>query len=214
MLGWKFESLELRTCDFLLISKLSNFQTFQTFKLPNFQTSKKQLCFQTSKLSKFGLFKLPNFQSLAGPSFCYKRAPPATSPDTIKHGRTPPAGSCAWGLRLCSGELSFLRRKAGGQIDYNAPPPEGWPGGHETQLMRNAAGQPSNLRGRAESAVIEVTFDADEGSLAFRVNDEAPLRVDRDRRGRPFAFPQGAQLRPWAAMAVEGDRVSFAPAFL
>ena len=72
--------------------------------------------------------------------------------------------------------------------------------------MRDAAGQPANLDGRAEGSVIEVIFDADEGSLAFRINNKAPLRVP------DLAFPQNAQLRPWARVLWTGDRVSFAPA--
>ena len=113
------------------------------------------------------------------------------------------ANTCGWGLWLYRGKLHRISRNADGEIDYFTPPPEGWPDGFGTQVMRNAAGQPANLYGRAEGAVIEVIFDADEGSLAFRVNGEAPLRVPN------FAFPQGAQLRPWARMVKVEDRVSF-----
>ena len=87
--------------------------------------------------------------------------------------------------------------------------PQAWPQGHEAgQLMRNAAGQPTSLEGRAEGAVIQVIFDADEGSLAFRINDEAPLRVP------DFAFPQGKKLRPWAWLSFASDRVSFDRGYL
>ena len=118
------------------------------------------------------------------------------------------ASNCGWGLFLSDGALYRFSRNAAGEL-VNAPPPEGWPDGDRTQLMRNAAGQPADLQGRAEGAVIEVIVDADEGSLAFRVNGEAPLRVP------DFAFPQGAQLRPWARLVGEfGDRVSFERGYL
>ena len=68
--------------------------------------------------------------------------------------------------------------------------------------MVDEAGQPANLRDRANGAVIEVVVDHSDGSLAFGVNG-ALHRVD------DFAFPSHAPLRPWAELRRKSDRVSF-----
>ena len=93
--------------------------------------------------------------------------------------------------------------------------------------MFNEAGQPANLQGRANGAVIEVIVDHSDGSLAFGVNGAPPSRVPYDwppgyypdihegEEGHvppakvPFKIPQGAQLRPWVRSMRTGDRVSF-----
>ena len=113
-----------------------------------------------------------------------------------------------------------------------APPPEGWPNGHSTQVMVNEAGQPANLNGRANGAVIEVVVDHSDGSLAFGVNGAPPRRVPDgwptgynpwehvDEEGHvppakvPFKFPQGAQLRPFARLDHVNDRVRFIRGYL
>ena len=58
-----------------------------------------------------------------------------------------------------------------------------------THVMRDEAGQPANLAGRATGAVIEVIFDHDAGSLSYRVNDWPVFEALR-------GFPVGAALRP------------------
>ena len=73
--------------------------------------------------------------------------------------------------------------------------------------MFNEAGQPANLEGRANGAVIEVIVDHSEGSLAFRVDDGPVLPPLR-------GFPVGAPLRPWALLAAPNDRVRFARAYV
>ena len=68
-------------------------------------------------------------------------------------------------------------------------------------MLRDAAGQPADLGGRANGAVIEVIVE--EGALSFRVNDEEPQQALP--KG---AFSPGARLRPWARLyGFEGDRV-------
>ena len=96
------------------------------------------------------------------------------------------------------------------------------------RAMFNEAGQPTNLEGRANGAVIEVVVDHSDGSLAFGVNGAPPRRMPNiwptgydpaEHPGEPrpakvpFKFPQGAPLRPWALLGV-ADRVRFARGFL
>ena len=130
--------------------------------------------------------------------------------------------------------LTLEIRNADGQIDWDAPPPEGWPNTRSTQqsIMVDEAGQPSNLEGRVIGAVIEVVVDHSDGSLAFGVNGAPPRRVPniwppgydpRHHEGEeghvppakvPFKFPQGAQLRPWVELNFVDDRVSVARSYL
>ena len=114
-----------------------------------------------------------------------------------------------------------------------------YPDGDKTQLMYNAYGWPDDLNRRATGAVIEVVVDHSDGSLAFGVNGAPPRRVPEgwppdydfyehhdDETNEPFdeghvppakvpfKFPQGAQLRPWASLHFENDRVSFTRGYL
>ena len=59
------------------------------------------------------------------------------------------------------------------------PPPAGYPDGDETQVMKDAAGQPTNLTGSAIGAEIEVIVDHDEGTRSFRVNGGPLLEVPK-----------------------------------
>ena len=70
-----------------------------------------------------------------------------------------------------------------------APPPEAWPDGHGTQVLRDADGKAIGVDRRQQDTVIEVIMD--EGSLAFAINGKPPIRVP------DFAFAPGARLRPW-----------------
>ena len=72
--------------------------------------------------------------------------------------------------------------------------------------MRDAAGQPADLCGRARGATIEVRVNHDEGTLSFIINDGPRLLALR-------GFPRGAALLPWV-MLEGGDRVSFAPPYV
>ena len=55
--------------------------------------------------------------------------------------------------------------------------------------MVNEAGQPADLQGRANGAVIEVVVDHSDGSLAFGVNGAPPRRV-------PEGWPTGEPRAP------------------
>jgi len=95
-----------------------------------------------------------------------------------------------WGLCLSSGKC--------GCVTY----PKGLAAGEDTQVMLNAAGKPASLKGKAESAMIEIVVDCDAGSLAFGVNGDSPRRVPN------FAFPPSTVLRPWARLyGYMGDRI-------
>ena len=142
------------------------------------------------------------------------------------------ACSCGWALFLYDGTLMRDPRSPDGEMDEGPPgdrntppPPEGWPDGHNTQVLFDEAGQPASLKGRATGAVIKVIVDHSDGSLSFGVNAAPPRRVpegwptgydpDDPPPGEPpakvpFKFPQGAQLRPWATQSYPHDRVSFA----
>ena len=69
------------------------------------------------------------------------------------------------------------------------------------QVMKDAAGQLTNLYGSATGAVIEVIVDHDEGTLGFRVNGGPELHA-------LGGFPQGAALRPFVQCWRANDRVS------
>lgn len=133
-------------------------------------------------------------------------------------------GLHGWGLSLMNGRLVRWCRKANGLLErrtrrdeeeaggagverplHYVPPPEGFPDGHNEQLLfDDATGLNANLKGRAEGTNIDVTFDASAGCLAFRVEGGTELRV--------HGFPRGVTLRPWARLFYSvGDRVTICP---
>ena len=132
------------------------------------------------------------------------------------------AGLNAWGLiyHVC-GHLYRCQRDANGRpvLPYFPSPPDGWPDGDRTQVMKDEAGNPTSLAGRATGAVIEVLIDHDNGVLNYRVNGGPVLEALK-------GFPKGAagQLRPWVQL-LEGfgflhfsdtgeDRVTFTIPYL
>ena len=110
------------------------------------------------------------------------------------------AATCGWGLKpyfldLPYFESEIFRKSLVGNFVVPAPPPpEGFPDGHRTQV--NLLDQDSYIvgsRGRAVSAngaVIECIFDADAGSLSFRLNG-GPKCKGLD------GFPRNVSMRPF-----------------
>ena len=88
-----------------------------------------------------------------------------------------------------------------------APPPDGFPDGHDKQVLFDAEGKPDKLRGRANGATIEVCLDHDAGTLSFGING-GPLQHALD------GFPAGAAMRPFAKLPIEGDWVRFARPYI
>ena len=131
------------------------------------------------------------------------------------------AGLNTWSLKLDHGCLYRCQRDANGRpvLPYFPSPPDGWPDGDRTQVMKDEAGNPTSLAGRATGAVIEVLIDHDNGVLNYRVNGGPVLEALK-------GFPKGAagQLRPWVQL-LEGfgflhfsdtgeDRVTFTIPYL
>ena len=96
---------------------------------------------------------------------------------------------------LFDGRPSFVKC-----FDSNVALPEGWPDGQFTVIM-----PVGGISLQEEYAVIEVIVD--EGSLAFAINGDPPIRVPN------FAFPPGARLRPWVQI-FHSNRVSFTCPFV
>ena len=86
------------------------------------------------------------------------------------------------------------------------PLPDGWPDGQGTQIMKDEAGQPTDLHDKANGAVITVCIDHDAGTLGFRVNGGPLVEALK-------GFPVGAALRPWVVL-IDPHELSFAPPFL
>eukprot|EP01048_Picozoa_sp_COSAG05_P007544 COSAG05_NODE_535_length_8871_cov_311.345759_2_plen_247_part_00 len=131
---------------------------------------------------------------------------------------------CCWGVFLYSGRLRCISRDADGKVDYE-PPPKGYPNGnYTTVVMKDGAGQRTNLTGKANGATIEVSIDHDAGTLGYRINGgpylvALPLDLEDENGNSPKkkkkasgairTFPQGAALRPYASCYYVGDRLSF-----
>lgn len=127
---------------------------------------------------------------------------------------------CGWGLDV--GDMKLHRVVMGAASDEAASdegqPPLGFPDGHLTVVGATSHG----LRGKANGSVIEVMLDFPDdgpgaasgssskeghahdgtGTLSFRVGRHTHALVALD------GFPRDAELRPWAALRHEGDRVT------
>ena len=91
-------------------------------------------------------------------------------------------GRCSWVLGLGNGRLLRYCRDANGAVVHpKLSPPPGFPDGQLTQVMKDEAGQPTDLRDRATGAVIEVLVDHDAGTLRYRING-ASRRTTASRR--------------------------------
>ena len=114
-------------------------------------------------------------------------------------------GRCAWGLLPAAGHMRRWSRDAHGHVG-GAPPPAGYPRGHLTQVLYDEEGRPSDLKGDTKvGCSIEVVFDADQGTLGYRINGGPLLPA-------LTGFPSGVGLRPWARTVVH-ETLCFVPAF-
>ena len=103
----------------------------------------------------------------------------------------PAVENCCWGLNVCTGRLQRYHQA-----------PEGYPDGDERLILTDCAGNPTNLKQKANGALIAVVVDHDRGTLSFRINDGPVLEA-------LTGFPAGAQLRPWAWCVGVDAGVSF-----
>ena len=106
------------------------------------------------------------------------------------------AGLNTWSLKLDHGCLYRCQRDANGRTVFSQPPPDGWPDGTPVRVMKDEAGNPTSLVGRATiGAVIEVLVNHGEGVLSYRINGGPVLEALK-------GFPKGAtgQLRPWVQL--------------
>jgi len=121
----------------------------------------------------------------------------------------------AWGLDLGQGKLLRVTREAitASRGYYNVVvgrgvTRRGWPDGHGTQVLKDERGQPTNLTGKMNGAIIEVRLDHDHGSLAFRINGGPP----REALLKGAGFPPRARLRPWVSLYLSsGDVATLLP---
>lgn len=132
----------------------------------------------------------------------------------------------AWGVYLHTGKLMQMYRSddlrripersyevkisAGGEVGA-VPPPAGYPKGHGVPFLFGRHGRPAKVIRSAEHAVLELTYDADEGSLAYRV-ELASERTINDGRSVQIKerFPPGVALRPWALLnCLDGAHTRF-----
>ena len=112
--------------------------------------------------------------------------------------------TCAWSLLPRQGHLRRWSRNAVTNVIGGAPKPAGYPNGHLTHILVTREGDRYDLRGRAEGTVIDVIYDADAGSLAFRI-DCGPLLL------AVAGFPRGVAMRPWARVVDPWDIITASP---
>ena len=106
-------------------------------------------------------------------------------------------GTCEWACSPFYGRLVRKCWNMDGALLVRSSPPEGFPDFHLKSVLCDEEGQPTDLDGRAASNVIELTLDADAGTLTFRLNGGP--------EGTAIAgFPPGAALRPVVALRYWG----------
>ena len=106
-------------------------------------------------------------------------------------------GTCEWACSPFYGRLVRKCWNMDGALLVKSSPPEGFPDFHLKSVLCDEEGQPTDLDGRAASNVIELTLDADAGTLTFRLNGGP--------EGTAIAgFPPGAALRPVVALRYWG----------
>ena len=110
----------------------------------------------------------------------------------------------AWALYAFTGTLRRCRLQCDA-VRCGGAPWEGWPDfDHTPLLVDDASGLYSDLDGSANGAVVECTWDADDGCLSFRVNGGATLvAID--------CFKRGTALRPWVRLNFAEDRITIGP---
>lgn len=112
--------------------------------------------------------------------------------------------TCAWSLLPRQGHLRRWSRTAVTQFAGANSKPAGYPNGHLNHILFTRDGQKYDLNGRAQGAVIDVIYDADAGTLSFRVDGGPVLPA-------VSGFPSGAAMRPWARVVDHGDLIRIEP---
>ena len=110
---------------------------------------------------------------------------------------------CAWSLLPRQGHLRRWSRNAVTNIVGGAPRPAGYPNGHLTHILVDAAGAKYDLNGRASGEIIDVIYDADKGELSFRHNGRLLPAVS--------GFPKRVAMRPWVRVIEPGDKIRAEP---
>ena len=121
------------------------------------------------------------------------------------------SGAFGWGLEPYDGRLHRYWRNGNGDVDLERtrPPYNGYPDGDGNRLMAGV------LRGTAEASVVEISVDADAGTVGFTVDEGGTSRglpkshVAHPRRYELGGFPRGVAPRPWAMLYLHlGDQVT------
>ena len=135
------------------------------------------------------------------------------------------ANTCGWGLNAEFRRLDRANRDHTGIVadpssPSGKPPPYGFPDGHRHPLVDPEGNRLSFASPIVEGSIIECIFDADAGSLAFRItgpggDTHRDRAEDRMMSGPEYkvvdGFPRGQPLRPWARALNGGDRVTISP---
>lgn len=81
-------------------------------------------------------------------------------------------GTCEWCLCPKDGRLYRRSWDRDHHVVCGESPPPGYPAGHSKRMLVDAAsgGEVVGLKGRAQGCIIEVSYDHDNGALAFRLN--------------------------------------------
>ena len=120
-------------------------------------------------------------------------------------GITDPSARWAWGLCPARGHIRRWHRDSLRRV-CGAPVPATYPNGHLTHVHYDDTGAKTNLGGRATvGCTIDVVYDADEGTLAYRMAEGGQLL--RALSG----FPKGEAMRPWVRVGQE-ETLSIRPA--
>ena len=84
-----------------------------------------------------------------------------------------------------------------------------------TQLHVDSCGSPTNLKGRANGAIVEIIVDADAGTVQFRLTRNCTVPgssytiINRSPVVTAISgLPRGVQLRPWCRLFDVPDRVT------
>ena len=120
------------------------------------------------------------------------------------------ANTCAWSLLPRQGHLRRWTRTAitGVQhLDGTPPKPVGYPNGHLNHILVTRSGERYDLYGRVKGSIIDVIYDADAGSLSFRIDGGEELPA-------VSGFPRGASMRPWARVVDPYDVIKVTPSFV
>ena len=115
---------------------------------------------------------------------------------------------CCWCLCLRTGKLNRFIKDADGFIIAGRKAPDGFPDGHNTQVIA-----PNCLCSDAQGTEIEVVVDHDEGSLGFRIQNDLvqPPLLEAIKAG---GFPRGAPLLVMAMLVMEGDQLTFTAPYM